>query len=68
MAPGSDRNSYYAPDAASAASWEMSFYDYPGSLNVPVVDPIHPINEYVYIPTRHSLTYFSLKNADTDCI
>ena len=50
MAPGSDRNSYYAPDAASAASWEMSFYDYPGSLNVPVVDPINPINEYVTYP------------------
>ena len=45
MAPASWRNSYYAPDAATP--WTMQFYDYPGSLDVPEVDPRNPINEYV---------------------
>jgi len=43
MAPGSWRNSYYAPDAA--APWTMQFYDYPGSLNVPHVNPYERVNE-----------------------
>jgi hypothetical protein len=68
MAPGSDRNSYYAHDASAAASWDMSFYDYPGSLNVPVVDPINPINEYVTYPHVTHIHILLLKNADTNCI